>query len=128
MMTIISFLVARLTFLPEPLRKAAAWATVIVAVLGLLWAAKAAYDASVIDEHEGEKAIESIGARDIAAEERAADIIQNTIAEKEARDAINSVAADDAQLRLNCLRLERLNRFPEPCRRYRGGGSQADPE
>ena len=75
-----------------------------------------------------EKAIESIGARDLAAEERAADIIENTIAEKEARDAINSVDADDAQLRLNCLRLERLNRFPEPCRRYRGGGGQADPE
>ena len=125
---IITWLTGKFTFLPEPLRKVAAWATVAVAILGLLWAAKAAYDASVIDEHENEKAIESIGARDLAAEERAADIIENTIAEKEARDAINSVDADDAQLRLNCLRLERLNRFPEPCRRYRGGGGQADPE
>lgn len=106
------FLIAKLIGLfpiswPEPVRKVAAWASLVVAVAGLLWAAKAAYDASVIREHEGEKAIESIEARDAAAEERAADIIKHTIAEKEATDAINSVSAGDAQLRLDCLRLRR---------------------
>lgn len=127
------FLIAKLIGLfpiswPEPVRKLAAWVSLAVAVAGLLWAAKAAYDASVIRKHEDGKAIESIDARDQSAEERAADIIKHTIAEKEATDAINSVSAGDAQRRLDCLRLHRLGRDPEPCRRYRRDGGQADPE
>lgn len=114
--------------LPEPLRKAAAWASVAVAVALLLWAAKAAYDRSVIDEHEDQRAIESIEARDTAADERSADAIRNAASEREAHEAINSVPAGDAQLRLDCLRLHRLGRDPEPCRRYRGDGSQAGPD
>lgn len=125
---IIAWLVGKFTFLPEPIRKVAAWATVVVAVLGLMWAAKAAYDASVIDDYEDERAIESIEARDQAAEQRATDTIRNTIAEKEARDAINSVPASDARHRLACLRQHRLGRDPVSCRRYRGDGTQAGSE
>ena len=110
---------------PEPLRKAAAWGFVIVAASGLLWAAKALYDASVIEDHENEKTAQSAKARDAAAEERAADIIKNTIEQKEAEDAINSVPADDAQRALDCLRLERINIFPTACGHSGGDGSQA---
>ncbi len=113
---------------PELVRKVAAWATVAIAIAGLLWAAKAAYDDSVIDEHENEKAIESIGARDEAAEERAADIIKHTLEAKEAHDAINSVPAGDAQHALDCLRLKRVNIFPVACGHPGGDGSEADPD
>ena len=44
---------------PDWLRKAAAWVGLIVTVVGLLWAAKAAYDASVIDDHEDRQAARS---------------------------------------------------------------------
>lgn len=106
--------------LPEPLRKIAAWITVLVAIAALVVVVKSIYDANVIDEHEDQRAIESIEARDEAAEQRAEDTIKNAETEREANEAINSVPAGDAQLRLDCLRLHRLGRDPEPCRRYRG--------
>lgn len=110
---------------PEPLRKAAAWASLIVATLGLLWAAKAAYDASVVNDHEDAKAIESIGARDAAAEQRAADIIKHTLEAKEVENAINSVPPADAQRALDCLRLARVHIYPAACGHYGGGGIEA---
>lgn len=104
--------------LPEPVRKIAAYATLVVVVAGVLWGAKAAYDASVVEDHENKRAIESIDARDKSAEERADDIIKHTIEEKEAQDAIKSVPGADAQLRLDCLRLQRAGIDAEPCRRF----------
>lgn len=118
--TIIALLVGKFTFLPEPLRKLAAWITVILAVAGLILSAKVAYDASVIDDYEGERAIESIEARDEAADQRSTDAIKNTESEREAHEAINSVPADDAQRALDCLRLARVNIFPTACGRVGG--------
>lgn len=123
---IITFLIAKFTAwgLPEPVRRVAAWATVIAAACALLFAAKAAYDASVIDDHEQDKAVQTIDALDRSAEDRAVDAIKNMIDEKEREDAIKSAptgdALSDADLRLNCLRLKALGRVPEPCRRFSG--------
>lgn len=110
---------------PEPLRKAAAWACLIVAALGLLWAAKAAYDASVIEDHEDAKALESVDARDAAADQRAADMVKHIFEAKEAEDAINSVPPADAQRALDCLRLARAHIYPAACGHYGGGGIEA---
>ena len=94
---------------PEPVRKVAAWATVVIAIAGLLWAAKAAYDASVIDDHEDQRAIESIEARDDAAEQRADDAIRNAESERKLNDAIDNAPTggtiDPAMLAANCERL-----------------------
>lgn len=120
---IITFLIAKFAAwgLPEPVRKLAAWATVIAAACALLFAAKAAYDASVIDDHEQDKAVQTIDALDRSAEDRAVDAIKNMIDEKEREDAIENVPdGSDYQLAADCLRLAKINRFPEPCRRDGG--------
>jgi hypothetical protein len=123
---IITFLIAKFAAwgLPEPIRRVAAWTTVIAAACAILWAAKAAYDASVVNDHERDKAITTIDALDRSAEDRAVDAIKNMIDEKEREDAIKSAptgdALSDADLRLNCMRLKALGRVPEPCRRFSG--------
>lgn len=120
---IITFLIAKFGAwgLPEPVRKLAAWATVIAAAVAILWAAKAAYDASVISDHEQDKAVQTIDALDRSAEDRAVDAIKNMIDEKEREDAIENVPdGSDYQLAADCLRLAKINRFPEPCRRDGG--------
>ena len=78
---------------PEGLRKPIAVLGAIALVLGLLWGAKAIYDASVIEDHENERAIESIEARDTSAEERAFDAIQGIIADKDRVEVVEEAAA-----------------------------------
>ena len=123
---IITFLIAKFATwgLPEPVRRVAAWATVVASACALLFAAKAAYDASVISDHEQDKAVQTIDALDRSAEDRAVDAIKNMIDEKEREDAIKSAptgdALSDADLRSNCVRLKALGRVPEPCRRFSG--------
>lgn len=120
---IITFLIAKFAIwgLPEPVRRLAAWATIIAAACALLWAAKAAYDASVISDHEQDKAVQTIDALDEAADQRAEDTVRITTQEKEREDAIQNVPdGSDYQLAADCLRLAKINRFPEPCRRDGG--------
>lgn len=112
-MPVITFLAANFVpkFIPEPLRKAAVWTTLIVAAIALLWAAKAMYDRSVVREHEQERAAESVEARDKASEERAADTIRDRTAENEREEAIRSAPNGNATLApstqaLNCKRIE----------------------
>lgn len=105
---------------PESLRKAAAWVSIAIAVIGLLWAARAAYDASVIDDHEKDRAIESIEARDDAADARASDAVANTKSEEERADAIDNAPKggqlSPAALALSCQRLrQRGGKLPAAC-------------
>ncbi len=106
--------------LPEPLRKVAAWASVVLTVLALLWAGKALYDASVIADHEDDRALESIDARDDAADARASDAITNTESEKGMNDAINNAHGGSLSPAAHALACERLRRrggkLPASCR------------
>lgn len=122
---------------PEPLRKAAAWASIAVAAFALLWAAKAAYDASVIDDHETDRAVESMDAHNQSAEQRAIDAVVNIVAENERERAVAAAEASEAAKpveqraklppttrALNCARmrqaytkaeLERMAEFKREC-------------
>lgn len=62
---------------PEWLRTLAAWAVIFVVVAGLFFAAKAAYDASVIRNHEADKTADAIEAYDDSATARAIDAVKN---------------------------------------------------
>lgn len=105
---------------PEPLRKAAAWAALVLAALAILWAAKAAYDASVIRDHEKDQTVKSIDALDQSAEDRANDAITNILNDKDRNDAINTAptggSLSPAERALNCERLRQLGRTPAACR------------
>lgn len=111
-MAVITFLAAKFGMwgVPEPIRKAAAWAALITAALALLWAGKAIYDASVVREHETERAVKSIDARDKSAEDRADDAVRNLLAEKDREGAIKAAPNAGATLApstvaANCARL-----------------------
>ena len=108
---IIAKLIGLFGFLPEPLRKVAAWASLVIAAIGLLWATKAIYDASVIRGHEAKRTAATIEARDDAADERAADTIRNSEQERELIDAIDNAPKggeiDPAAFAANCERLRR---------------------
>lgn len=116
--------------LPEPLRKIAAWATAAVAIVLLLIGLKAAYDASVIREHESERAADTIEARDDAAGERADDAIRQAEEERKRNEAIDKAQGGQlspAAHALACERLRKLGRIPPACRREGGDGAEADP-
>lgn len=125
-MPIITFLAANFVpkMIPEPLRKAAVWATLILSVTALLWAAQILYDRSIVREHEQKRAAKSIEAREKASEERAADTLRDAANEKGRNDAINAAptggALSPAELSLNCRRLHDLGREPAACR-HTGG-------
>lgn len=102
----------------------------IAAVVGVLlawglWAVwLGRHDAAVVERHEAKTEAVASEARDRSAEERADDALINLINEKDRENAIQSAptggAVSDADLRLNCLRLAKLGRTPEPCRRFSG--------
>lgn len=92
-------------------------APIIIGALASMWLAKALYNNSVIDRHEAQQEAASVGAKDAAADQRANDTIRNAAHDKEAQDAIQSVPASDAQLRLDCLRLSRVGIDASECRR-----------
>lgn len=77
---------------PERFRNAAAYALLAIAVIALIWAVKAIYDRSVVEDHEQEKVIESIKALDSAAEERANDAIRDLMTDQDRSDAIEEAA------------------------------------
>ena len=106
--------------IPEPLCKAAVWASIVAALSIILFTARTIYDSKIVSDYELSKTIKSIDARDEAADQRAKDELANSLAEKESSDAIKNANPGDAQLRLDCLRLERIGRIPEPCRRFGG--------
>lgn len=105
---------------PEGLRKPLAYGGAAVLALLLFVVLKGCYDSSIIDSHEDKRAVAGIEARDEAADERAADTIRNTEAEKELHDAIDSApkggALSPADLALNCQRLRNAGRpLPAAC-------------
>jgi uncharacterized membrane protein YhiD involved in acid resistance len=76
--------------IPQKFAKVAVVLTLVVVAVGLLFGAKALYDASVIDEHEAKIAKRAAPATDKAASERAQDTIKQSQNEQEARDAIQA--------------------------------------
>lgn len=82
--------------LPEPLRRIAAWATVVVGVIALLWSAKAIYDASVIEGHETDRTITSMEQHNASAEQRAIDAVVNIAAENARESAVATAEASEA--------------------------------
>lgn len=93
-MAVITLLAAKfgLWGVPERFRNAAAYALLAIAVIALIWAVKAIYDRSVVEDHEQEKVIESIKALDSAAEERANDAIRDLMTDQDRSDAIEGAA------------------------------------
>lgn len=99
---------------PEPLRKAVAYASLAVGVLALLGLAKCSYDRSLIRNHDAEVTAETVkkdsAAKEQASEERANDTAVINQAEKDRNDAINkgpAVKPSPASVRHNCERLRR---------------------
>lgn len=105
---------------PEELQKPLRWAILIAAAIAAFFALKAIYDANVVEDYENERAVESIEARDTAAEQRAADAIRNAEDEKELIDAIEQApkggAVSPAAVALGCERLRRRGgELPPAC-------------
>lgn len=75
--------------LPEPLRKAAAWASVAVAIALFFGAIYAGIRRDAVNDHEAAKTADSIEAIDTAAAQRANDIVRNIAQEQARADAIN---------------------------------------
>lgn len=104
-------------------------ALLVLAAIAVLFAIKAAYDASVVDDYENDRAIESIEARDDAATARANDAINNAQNEKELNDAIDAAPKggelSPAARALACERLRRRGgELPAACRSGSGDGSE----
>ena len=105
---------------PEELRKPLQWAILIALAVAAFFAVKAIYDASVVEDYENERAVESIEARNTAAEQRANDAIQNAQTEKELIDAIEQAPVggevSPASVALGCERLrKRGGELPAIC-------------
>ena len=105
---------------PEELQKPLRWAILIVLAIIAFFAVKAIYDSSVVEDYENERAVESIEARDTAAEQRANDAIQNAETEKELIDAIEQAPAggtlSPAAIAFGCQRLRnRGGELPPAC-------------
>lgn len=113
---------ARFYSLPQWGRLVLYGALAILLSAGLLTWFFNVHDAALIDQHEAKTEAVASEARDRSAEERADDALINLINEKDRENAIQSAptggAVSDADLRLNCLRLAKLGRTPEPCRRF----------
>lgn len=129
-------LVARLG-VPERFRNAAAYVLLAIAAIALIWAGWAILKASIIEDHEQEKVIESIKALDSAAEERANDAIRDLMTDQDRSEAIEEAAKKQEALppeeratlppttvALNCKRiaqaytkeqLEKLAVYQEKC-------------
>lgn len=105
-------------------------AGLIAAGLAAMWGAKALYDHRLIERHEERRELDSIDARDGAADERARDVIGNYEMERELRDAINAAPESDtplhpASVALGCQRLRRAGvELPPACGPDRGDGSE----
>lgn len=139
MLPIITFLAAKfgLWGVPDAIKRPLAWATVIIATIALIWAGWAILKASIVEDHEQEKVIESIKALDSAAEERANDAIRDLMTDQDRSDAIEEAAKKQEALppeeratlppttiALNCKRiaqaytkeqLEKLAVYQEKC-------------
>lgn len=94
----IGFLVANLVpqFVPENLRKAAAWAIIAVAAVALLASGWAILKSSIISDHEKDRAVKAIDARDKSAEDRADDAVRNILSEKDREARIAEAALKEA--------------------------------
>lgn len=104
---------------PDELQKPLQWAILIALAIAAFFTVKAIYDASVVEEHEEEKAIQTIDARDDAAEQRADDTIKNTLNEKDLINAIEDApeggTLSPAARALACERLRKIGRIPPAC-------------
>ncbi len=125
-MTIAFLTAARawLTALPNGVRRLIYGAGLAIIAALLVWWWMKAHDERVIEKHQSEQREQDVKALDMSAEERASDAMTNLINEKEREDAIKAApesgAVSDADVALNCLRLRKNGRIPEPCRRFSG--------
>jgi len=118
----VTFLIRAAAFLgvPARLQRLVGWALAVIVLVALLWGAKAAYDASVIDHHQAKQEKKTVKALDVAAEQRATDAIVNAMAERDRENAIAAAEAAEAAkppaeratlppttLALNCARFKR---------------------
>lgn len=110
--------------IPERLHRAALWIALALLTIALVWWFFRQHDAKVIERHEVKREAAASGAKERSAEDRANDAIINMINEREREDAIKAAPTGSAvsapDLQLNCLRLQRLGRVPEPCRHLGG--------
>lgn len=110
--------------IPERLHRAVAWIALAVLCAALVAWWFASHDAKVIERHEEKREAAASDAKERSAEDRANDAIINMINERDREDAIKTAPTGSAvsapDLRLNCLRLKKLGRVPEPCRHISG--------
>lgn len=110
--------------IPERLHRAALWIALALLTIALVWWFFRQHDAKVIERHEDKRETAASEAKERSAEDRANDAIINMINEREREDAIKAAPTGSAvsapDLRLNCMRLQRLGRVPEPCRHLGG--------
>ena len=104
---------------PDELQKPLQWAILVALAIAAFFAIKAIYDASVVDDYEKDRAVESIEARDTAAERRAEDAIKNAETEKELIDAIEQAPEggelSPAARALACQRLRNAGVISPAC-------------
>lgn len=81
---------------PESLRKAAAWASVAIAAALLLWGAWEALKGWIIEEEDQDRAVESMGAHNQSAEQRAIDAVVDMTHDRLRNEAIEAVEASEA--------------------------------
>lgn len=113
----------------ESLRKPLAYLMAAVLIFALLWLLKGCYDDALIRDHDAAREAVAKGARDQAADQRAADTIANAKNEKDLHDAIDAAPRggelSPAAHALACERLRKLGRIPAACRAEGGDGGEA---
>lgn len=104
---------------PDELQRPLRWAILIALAIAAFFALKAIYDASVVEDYETDRAVESIEARETAAEKRADDAIKNAETEKELIDAIEQAPSggelSPAARALACQRLRNAGIVSPAC-------------
>lgn len=109
--------------------KIAGFITLVILLVVALSLGKLAYDKSVVNKHEVAREAAATEAREEAADQRVADLVNNSRSEEGLLNVIENapppVAGQPAGLSpaavaLNCERLRRLGRVPPACRRVGG--------
>lgn len=80
---------------PEAIRKPLAWIALVVVAVALGVGLRAAYDASVIADHESDRTVDAIEAYDDSATTRAIDAVKNLRAEDTRGAAIEKAEATE---------------------------------
>lgn len=97
-------------------------------LFALLSVGKCAYDKSVIEEHETAREVKAGKAREVAADRRIDDQINNAKSEEELHNVIEAAPGgtlSPAAKSLACERLRRVGRIPPACGPQSGDGAKA---